>query len=129
MIAPNDFEEARFVEAGLERAELFLVRAERTVHKSDGCVAVEGRRFLCDSSLRGMKVVVRYDPSDLSSVVVFADGRRAQRAMPQPIGRVKDEPSPAPPAGPRPTTSRCCAPTTTDASSRPRSRSRTPSSP
>jgi transposase InsO family protein len=81
--------------------ELFLVRAERHVHKSDGCVAVEGRRFLCDSSLRGMKVVVRYDPADLSSVIVFADGRRAQRAMPQPIGRVKDEPPPAPPARPK----------------------------
>jgi transposase InsO family protein len=75
--------------------ELFLVRADRTVHASDGCVAVEGRRFLCDSSLRGRKVVVRYDPRDLSSVLVFADGQRIGRAMPQPIGRPPRDHEPA----------------------------------
>lgn len=79
--------------------ELFLVRAARTVHKSDGCVAVDGRRFLCDSSLRGRKVTVRYDPRDLSSVLVLMDGKRIQRAMPQPIGRVPAD-SPASPAPP-----------------------------
>lgn len=83
--------------------ELFLVRDERVVHKSDGCISVEGRRFLCDSSLRGRKVGVRYDPRDLSSVLVFIDGKRAQRALPQPIGRVPDdaEQKPAAPAGPK----------------------------
>jgi len=82
--------------------ELFLVRADRVVHASDGCVAVEGRRFLCDSSLRGRKVVVRYDPRDLSSVLVFVDGQRIGRAMPQPVGRSPEpEAVAAAPAGPK----------------------------
>lgn len=70
--------------------ELFLVRADREVHKKDGCVSVEGRRFLCDATLRGRKVTVRYDPRDLSSVLIVVDDRRVQRAFPQPIGRVAD---------------------------------------
>lgn len=81
---------ARPIDPAVAR-ELFLVRAERVVHKSDGCVSVEGRRFLCDSSLRGRKVTVRYDPRELSSVLVFVDGERTQRAMPQPIGHVHDD--------------------------------------
>lgn len=78
--------------------ELFLVRADREVHKKDACVSVEGHRFLCDASLRGRKVIVRYDPRDLSSVLIAVDDKRAQRAFPQPIGRVDDgsaAPSPA----------------------------------
>jgi len=83
--------------------ELFLVRDHRLVHKSDGCISVEGRRFLCDSSLRGRRVEVRYDPRELTSVLVFVDGKRAQRALPQPIGRVPeaDTAKPAAPAGPK----------------------------
>ncbi len=82
--------------------ELFLVRADRTVHASDGCVSVEGHRFLCDSSLRGRKVTVRYDPAELSRVLVFVDGKRVGYAMPQPIGRPpKDTASSAAPAGPK----------------------------
>ncbi|MBU1675830.1 DDE-type integrase/transposase/recombinase [bacterium] len=64
---------------------LFLVRADRTVHKKDGCVAVEGRRFLCDSGLRTHRVQVRYDPNDLGSVEIFEDGQWRQTAHPQPI--------------------------------------------
>jgi transposase InsO family protein len=83
--------------------ELFLVRADREVHKKDGCVSVEGRRFLCDATLRGRKVTVRYDPRDLSSVLIIVDDKRAQRAFPQPIGRVADAASsPAPPKAPAP---------------------------
>lgn len=81
--------------------ELFLVRAERDVHRKDGCVSVEGKRFLCDSSLRGRKVIVRYDPRDLSHVLVFVDGVRVGRAMPQPIGRADEEAPRAVPAGPK----------------------------
>ncbi len=81
--------------------ELFLVRAERDVHRKDGCVSVEGKRFLCDSSLRGRKVTVRYDPRDLSHVLVFVDGVRVGRAMPQPIGRADEEAPRAVPAGPK----------------------------
>ena len=54
---------------------------------------VEGKRFLCDASLRGRKVTVRYDPRDLSYVLILATGHPTQRAFPQPIGRVA-EPAP-----------------------------------
>jgi transposase InsO family protein len=82
--------------------ELFLVRADRTVNRQDATVSVEGRRFLCDAALRGRKVTVRYDPRDLSSVVIFVEGKRVGRAMPQPIGRVAtDSPPPAPVPGPK----------------------------
>lgn len=83
--------------------ELFLVRADRTVHPKDGCVSVEAHRFLCDATLRGREVTVRYDPGDLSSVLVFVDGNRFGRAMPQPIGRVDDPRAapPKPPPGPK----------------------------
>src|SRR6202040_949650 len=81
--------------------ELFLVRAEREVHKKDGCICVEGHRFLCDASLRGRKVIVRYDPLDLSSVLVFVDDQPIGRPLPQPIGPVDDPPPPASPQGPK----------------------------
>jgi putative transposase len=84
--------------------ELFLVRADRTVNKKDATVSVEGRRFLCDATLRGRKVTLRYDPRDLSSVLVFVEGVRTQRALPQPIGRSDDAATPAttpPPKGPK----------------------------
>jgi transposase InsO family protein len=76
--------------------ELFLVREDRTVHRKDGCVSVEGRRFLCDSHLRGQKVQVRYDPRDLSWVLIFQDGQRVQKALPQPINATP-EPHPEEP--------------------------------
>jgi putative transposase len=83
--------------------ELFLVRADRTVNKKDATVSVEGRRFLCDAALRGRKVTLRYDPRELSSVLVFVDGVRTQRALPQPIGKTGDvaPPPPPPPDGPK----------------------------
>jgi len=83
--------------------ELFLVRADRTVNRKDATVSVEGRRFLCDATLRGRKVTVRYDPRELSSVLVFVDGVRTQRALPQPIGKTGDTatPPPPPPSGPK----------------------------
>jgi transposase InsO family protein len=75
--------------------ELFLVRARRKVHKKDSCVAIEGRRFLCESFLRGQSVLVRYDPGDLASVIIFFDGKQVQRAFPQPLGG-PPEPHPSP---------------------------------
>jgi transposase InsO family protein len=73
--------------------ELFLVKAERVVDKRDACVSVEGRRFLCESWLRRRKVDVRYDPADLSSVLVFHEGKRVQRAFPQ-VPNAPPEPHP-----------------------------------
>jgi len=75
--------------------ELFLVKAERTVHKNSGTVSVEGRQFLCESFLRGQKVIVRHDPNDFSSVLIFHHSKRVQRAFPQPLGAVP-EPHPEP---------------------------------
>lgn len=75
--------------------ELFLVRADRHVHKHDACVAVEGRRFLCESFLRGQQVQVRFDPGDLSAVLIFLDGQRVQRALPQ-VPNATPEPHPEP---------------------------------
>jgi transposase InsO family protein len=63
--------------------ELFLVREERTVDKRDACVAVLGRRFKCEPWLKRKKVVVRFDPNDMSWVLVYLDGKRVQRALPQ----------------------------------------------
>lgn len=70
-------------------AELFLVRATRTVHRKDGCVAVDGRRYLCESFLRGSRVQVRFDPRAPASVLIFTEdgSRRIQRALPQPVNR------------------------------------------
>jgi len=81
--------------------ELFLIRADRTVHKKDGCVSVEAIRYLCDSSLRGQQVEVRYDPKDPNSVLIFHQGKRFQRAFPQ-LPNATPEPHPEPPARPAP---------------------------
>lgn len=81
--------------------ELFLVGEDRTVHKKDSCVPVLGRRFLCDRSLRGQRLRVRYDPNDLSSVLIFRDKKRLQRAFPQPVGATPEphtEPQVVPPS-------------------------------
>lgn len=56
-------------------------------------------RFVVDTALRRRKVSVLYDPHDLSSVLVFFDGRRIQRATPQVSGEapVVHTPAPKPP--------------------------------
>jgi len=75
--------------------ELFLVRADRTVNRKHACVAVETIQYQCDSSLRGQKVQVRFDPNDMSSVLIFRDGKRLQKAFPQKLNE-KPEPHPEP---------------------------------
>jgi len=65
--------------------ELFLVGETRSVHKKNACVSVLGKLFLCESFLRGEEVEVRFDPRDLSSVLIFHEGKRIQRAFPQPL--------------------------------------------
>lgn len=76
--------------------QLFLVREERKVDRKDATVSVEGRKFVCDSSLRGHKVLVYFDPADLSYVNIFVDGRRVHKALPQVPGE-RPEPHPQPP--------------------------------
>jgi len=76
--------------------ELFLVRADRTVNRKNACVSVETVPFQCDSSLRGHKVQVRFDPNDMTSVLIFRDGKRLQQAFPQ---KVNEKPEPHPEQG------------------------------
>jgi len=66
--------------------ELLRLRATRKVHVKTSTVDVCGVRFVVDTSLRKRRVQVLYDPSDLSSVLIFYDGRRIQRASPQIAG-------------------------------------------
>jgi transposase InsO family protein len=81
--------------------ELFLVKATRKVDKKDACVQVDAVRFQCDAWLRNRKVEVRYDPDDLSSVVVILEGKRVQRAFPQ-VPNTTPEPAPEPVGPPKP---------------------------
>jgi putative transposase len=81
--------------------ELLRLHARRTVHPKTSTVEVCGVRFVVDTALRRRKVAVLYDPHDLSSVLVFFDGRRIERAVPQIAG---ERPvAHTPPAKPPPT--------------------------
>ncbi len=75
--------------------ELFLVGEDRRVDKKTCCVSVLGREFLCESFLKREKVRVRYDPRDLTSVLIFRDGQKVQRAFPRPVNATP-EPTPTP---------------------------------
>lgn len=55
---------------------------------------------MCDASLRGRKVLVRYDPMDLSRVLLFLEDQRIGYALPQPLGKVADPLPQAPATGP-----------------------------
>jgi transposase InsO family protein len=66
--------------------EVLRLHAQRTVHPKTSTVEVCGVRFVVDTALRRRKVSVLYDPHDLSSVLVFFDGRRVERAVPQLAG-------------------------------------------
>jgi len=79
--------------------EVLRLHARRTVHVKTSTVEVGGVRFVVDTSLRRRKVDVLYDPNDLSSVLVYFDGRRIQRAEPQ---RPGETPLERPPKGASP---------------------------
>jgi len=82
--------------------EVLRLHARRTVHAKTSTVEVGAVRFLVDSALRKRRVDVLYDPHDLSSVLIYFDGRRIQRAQPQVAGETPVE---APEGAPRPTPS------------------------
>jgi putative transposase len=63
--------------------EVLRLRARRTVHAKTSTIEVAGVRFVVDTALRRRRVDVLFDPHDLSSVLVYFDGRRIQRAQPQ----------------------------------------------
>jgi transposase InsO family protein len=80
--------------------EVLRLHGRRTVHVKTSTVEVGGVRFVVDTSLRRRKVDVLFDPNDLSSVLVYFDRRRIQRAEPQRPGEAPLElpPKAAPPA-------------------------------
>lgn len=81
--------------------EVLRLHARRTVHTKTSTVEVGAVRFVVDTSLRKRRVEVLYDPHDLSSVLVYFDGRRIQRALPQIAGEAPVE-APASAARPAP---------------------------
>ena len=74
-------------------AETFRVRVHRKVHPKTSTVDVEGVPFLVETPFRGRWVDVHYDPHDLSDVLIYLDGERLQRALPQ---RPNEPPLPKP---------------------------------
>lgn len=80
--------------------ELLRLRARRVVHAKTSTVEVGGVPFVVTPSLRRRKVDVLWDPHDLSSVLIYFDGRRIERALPQrPVEAPVTAPAPsAPPA-------------------------------
>ncbi len=64
-------------------AETFRVRVRRKVHPKTVTVEVEAVAFVVEPHLRGRWVQVHYDPHDLSDVLIYRDGHRVQRALPQ----------------------------------------------
>ena len=78
----------------LRPAETFRLRARRKVHPETAVVEVLGVLFLAESAWRGRWVEVRFDPYDLSDVLIYHEGQRLQRALPQ---RPNEPPQPRPP--------------------------------
>jgi putative transposase len=78
--------------------EVLRLHAQRTVHRKTSTVEVGGVRFVVDTALRRRRVDVLYDPHDLSSVVIYLNGQRIERARPQQPG---EHPLPAPEPAPR----------------------------
>ncbi|MCP3964592.1 MAG: hypothetical protein GY719_42730 [bacterium] len=106
-----------------------MVRVDRKIHLKDATVAVLGRHFLCDASLRGRKVQVRFDPPDLASVLIFGSGQRFQRAFPEPLNASPSRRRLRSFSSRRSTTWPWCASTATASSSNGPDPSPTPSSP
>jgi len=79
--------------------EVLRLHARRRVHPKTSTIEVGGIPFVVDTSLRKRRVDVLYDASDLSSVLVYFDGRRIQRALPQVKGELPVE---GPATAPRP---------------------------
>jgi transposase InsO family protein len=74
-------------------AETFRVCVRRKVHAKTITVEVDGVPFVVEPHLRGRWVQVHYDPHDLSDVLIYRDGQRVQRALPQ---RPNEPPLPRP---------------------------------
>ena len=77
--------------------EYLRLRETRTVHRKWSTVEVAGNRFSVTPTLRGRKVQVLFDPSDLAYVLIAFDGRIVERATPQKPGVIPQPPD-RPPA-------------------------------
>lgn len=79
--------------------DIFLWEEERTVDKT-GCISVEGNRYEVTLDLVKQRILLRYDPFDLSIIQVWSNGQRYEDAAPMDLTRpyhrrVKsDEPQP-----------------------------------
>lgn len=85
--------------------EAFLWAAMRTVTATRS-VSLHGNVYDVDPSLVGRRVELRYDPTDLTTIVVWLDGRPVGTAIPAEIRRHVDPklrnlelPEPGPPTG------------------------------
>lgn len=76
--------------------EYLRLRETRTVHRKWSTVEVEGTRFSVTPTLRGRRVQVLFDPSDLAYVLIAFDGRIVERATPQKPGDIPQQPDPMP---------------------------------
>lgn len=61
--------------------EIFLWEEERSVRKT-AIIELEGNRYDVDSSLRGKRIQIRYNPFDLSTIQVWKDNERFDDAKP-----------------------------------------------
>jgi len=61
--------------------EIFLWEEDRTVRKT-AIIELEGNRYDVDSSLRGKRIQIRYNPFDLSTIQVWKDNERFEDAKP-----------------------------------------------
>lgn len=61
--------------------EIFLWEEERTVRKT-AIIELEGNRYDVDSSLRGKRIQIRFNPFDLSTIQVWYDNERFDDAKP-----------------------------------------------
>lgn len=61
--------------------DIFLWEEERTVRKT-AIIELEGNQYDVDSSLRGKRIKIRYNPFDLSMVQVWKDDERFENAKP-----------------------------------------------
>ncbi len=79
--------------------EVLRLKARRKVHQKTSTVEVGGVAFVVDTGLRRRWVDVLYDPNDLSSVLIYFNKRRHERALPQVHGEAPvTPPQPAPPS-------------------------------
>lgn len=75
--------------------EVFLWEEQRVVDKT-GCFSLHGNRYEVDAALSGHRVLLRYDPYDLSQIQVWHEGRRFPDAAPLQLRRTHHHAVPAP---------------------------------